>query len=89
MTTKNKRTRHVPIRTASLINTKIIIEPINTQALYQRLSPKAKELRVLGMTFDAQSEYPWSQPQDCSKSMRGQMMHKSMMISYPVLETFG
>jgi len=38
-----------PIRTASEIQVKIIIEPLQRTPLYQKLSKKITELRLLGM----------------------------------------
>ena len=46
-----KRTHLIPIRTASLITAKIIIEPIVTIALYKRFATRAKELHVLGLGY--------------------------------------
>lgn len=38
-----------PIRTASEISAKIIIQPLQRTPLYQRLAKKITELRLLGM----------------------------------------
>ena len=38
-----------PIRTASEIQVKIIIQPLQRTPLYQKLSKKITELRMLGM----------------------------------------
>ena len=38
-----------PIRTASEITAKIIIQPLQRTPLYQRLAKKITELRLLGM----------------------------------------
>ena len=46
---KTKRTRLQPIRTASEITANIIIQPLERIPLYQRLSKKIIELRLLGM----------------------------------------
>ena len=40
-----------PIRTASEIHAKIIIQPLEQIPLYQKLAQKVKELRLLGMTY--------------------------------------
>jgi len=47
------RTRLQPIRTASEIQVKIIIKPIDRIPLYQRLAKKVEELLLLGMSFRA------------------------------------
>ena len=47
------RTLAQPIRTAAIITSRVIIEPTNTPALYQKLSEKAKQLKALGMSTDA------------------------------------
>ena len=44
------RTRWVPIRTISLISAKIKITFDQPMPLYQRLAPKIKELKALGMS---------------------------------------
>lgn len=38
-----------PIRTAAEINAKIIIHPLQRNPLYQKISKKVVELRLLGM----------------------------------------
>ena len=45
------RTRLQPIRTASEIHAKIIIQPLEQTPLYQKLAQKVKELHLLGMTY--------------------------------------
>ncbi len=45
-----KRTRSQPIRTLSLIPVKIKITIEQRKPLYQKLAPKIRELKVLGMT---------------------------------------
>jgi hypothetical protein len=45
------RTQQGPIRTASLIPANIVIFINDFIPLYQKLAPKAKELRALGMNF--------------------------------------
>lgn len=40
-----------PIRTASEITVKIIIQPLYQISLYQKLAEKVRELYALGMTF--------------------------------------
>ena len=45
------RMRLQPIRTASIISSKIIIEPLMQPVLYQKFSQKAKELYALGMSY--------------------------------------
>lgn len=47
------RTRMQPIRTASEIQVKIIINHIRRTPLYQRLAKKVEELSLLGMSFRA------------------------------------
>ncbi len=46
-----RRTHLQPIRTASEIHVKIIIQPLDRIPLYQKLAQKVKELRLLGMTY--------------------------------------
>jgi DNA-binding NarL/FixJ family response regulator len=46
------RTRLQPIRTASEIQAKIIIQPLERIPLYQKLAQKVKELHLLGMTYE-------------------------------------
>lgn len=46
-----RRTRLQPIRTASEIHAKIIIQPLERIPLYQKLSQKVKELHLLGLTY--------------------------------------
>ena len=46
-----RRTRLQPIRTASEIHVKIIIQPLERIPLYQKLAQKVKELHLLGMTY--------------------------------------
>jgi hypothetical protein len=46
------RTRLQPIRTASEITAQIKIYPIRRVYLYQNCSQKAKELRLLGMSYE-------------------------------------
>ena len=48
---KNWRTRLQPIRTATEINADIKIPPVHQFYLYQKLSKKATQLRLLGMTY--------------------------------------
>jgi hypothetical protein len=48
---EEKRTRLQPIRTASEIHFKIIIEPLVRHFLYQKFEQKAKELHALGMSY--------------------------------------
>jgi len=43
------RTRLQPIRTASEITAKIIIQPLERIPLYQKIAQKVAELRLLGM----------------------------------------
>jgi len=45
------RTRLQPIRTASEVQVRIIIEPIQRTLLYQRLAKKVEELSLLGMSL--------------------------------------
>ena len=40
-----------PIRTASEIHSKIIIQPLEQIPLYQKLAQKVKELHLLGMSY--------------------------------------
>jgi len=47
------RTRLQPIRTASEIQIKIVIESIQRTPLYQKLAQKIEELLLLGMSFRA------------------------------------
>jgi len=47
------RTRLQPIRTASEIQVKIVIEPTEQIPLYQKLAQKIEELYLLGMSFRA------------------------------------
>ena len=42
-----------PIRTASEVPVKIIIQPLQRIPLYQRLAKKVEELLLLGMSFRA------------------------------------
>jgi len=49
---KNWRTRLQPIRTASEIQIKIIIEQLQRTYLYQKYTQKATELRLLGISFN-------------------------------------
>lgn len=44
------RTRLQPIRTASEIQVKIMIEPLQRTPLYQKLAQKIEELNLLGMS---------------------------------------
>ncbi len=46
----NWRTRLQPIRTASEVPVKIIIEPLQRTPLYQRVAKKVEELSLLGMS---------------------------------------
>jgi len=46
------RTRLQPIRTAAEITAQIKICPVRHTYLYQKFSQKAKELRLLGMSFE-------------------------------------
>jgi len=46
----NWRTRLQPIRTASEVQVKIIIEPLQQTPLYQKLANKVEELSLLGMS---------------------------------------
>jgi len=48
---KNWRTRLQPIRTAAEITAQIKIKPVRRVYLYQKYSQKAKELRLLGMSY--------------------------------------
>jgi len=48
-----KRTRLQPIRTASEISIKIVIEPLQHTPLYQKLASKVEELYLLGMSLRA------------------------------------
>lgn len=48
---KKLRTRLQPIRTASEVQVKIIIRPIQEIPLYQKLSQKVEKLFLLGMSF--------------------------------------
>ena len=41
-----------PIRTASEVHAKIIIQSLQRTYLYQRFAQKATELRLLGMSFE-------------------------------------
>jgi hypothetical protein len=50
---KKQRTRLQPIRTASEIQVKIVIEPIEQTPLYQKLASKIEELHLLGMSLRA------------------------------------
>lgn len=50
---KVKRTRLQPIRTASEIQVKIIIEPTEQTPLYQKLASKIEELYLLDMSLRA------------------------------------
>ncbi len=47
------RTRLQPIRTASEVPVKIIIQPLQRTPLYQKLAKKVEELLLLGMSFRA------------------------------------
>ncbi len=47
---KKKRTRSQPIRTLSFLPVKIKITMNDNIPLYQKLAPKIKELKLLGMT---------------------------------------
>ncbi len=47
------RTRLPPIRTASEVPVKIIIQPLQRTPLYQKLAKKVEELLLLGMSFRA------------------------------------
>jgi len=47
------RTRLQPIRTASEVSVKIIIQPLQRIPLYQKLAKKVEELLLLGMSFRA------------------------------------
>lgn len=49
---RNMRTRWEPIRTMSLISVKIKIIAHKTIPLYQKLAPKIKELKSLGLTYN-------------------------------------
>jgi len=51
MDIKNWRTRLQPIRTTAEITTHIKILPTRQPDLYQKLSKKATQLRLLGMTY--------------------------------------
>ena len=51
MDIKNWRTRSQPIRTFGEITAHIKIFPVHQPYLYQKLSQKATQLRVLGMTY--------------------------------------
>jgi len=46
------RTRLQPIRTTAEITAHIKILPARQPYLYQKLSPKATQLRLLGMTYE-------------------------------------
>ena len=46
------RTRLQPIRTAAEITAQIKICPVQRVYLYQKYSQKAKELRLLGMSYE-------------------------------------
>ena len=48
---KNMRTRSQPIRTLSLIPMRIKIGIERSIPLYQKLAPKIKELKILGMNY--------------------------------------
>jgi DNA invertase Pin-like site-specific DNA recombinase len=48
---KNWRTRLQPIRTAAEITAHIKILPVHQPYLYQKLSQKATQLRLLGMSY--------------------------------------
>jgi len=50
------RTRLQPIRTASEIQVKIIIQPLQRTPLYQKLAQKIEELSLLGMSVRAISK---------------------------------
>jgi len=56
MIQKAYRTRLQPIRTISELQVRIIIPVETTVTLYKRISQKAKELKTLGMTFEAIAE---------------------------------
>ena len=45
------RTREGPIRTASLIPVKVKVPIDQTIAVYQKLAPKIKEMKALGMSY--------------------------------------
>jgi len=49
---KNWRTQLQPIRTAGEITAHIKILPAHQPYLYQKLSQKATQLRLLGMTYE-------------------------------------
>jgi len=51
MDIKNWRTQLQPIRTTAEITTHIKILPTRQPDLYQKLSKKATQLRLLGMTY--------------------------------------
>lgn len=45
------RTRTGPIRTFSEIDAHIELRPVRKPALYQKLAPKAQQLRFLGLSY--------------------------------------
>ena len=45
------RTRKRPIRTASLIPARVKVPVEQTRAVYQKLAPKIKEMKALGMSY--------------------------------------
>ncbi len=49
---KDGRTRLHSIRTAAEMTTRIKILPVRQPYLYQKLSPKATQLRLLEMTYE-------------------------------------